>query len=172
VSAPRPSGAGARWGVFSLAPLLLSPRTRADLLRQMARFGVVGVTQGGIDTAVVYATRAAIGLYAAGVLAFFVAATPGWALNRAWTFRGRGGGPAHRQLAAFLTANALGFLLNRGIYATLVTVSPFCARNPVVAIAAGSVAGLLNFALSRQVVFPRTTEGSGEAGRRRAAAPP
>ena len=121
---------------------------------QFLRFGVVGTIGFVIDTATVYATRAALGLYGAGVLAFFVAATANWALNRAWTFRGHGGGAAHRQWALFLAANGLGFVLNRGTSAGLVTVSPFVATNPVIAVAAGSRVGLYsNFSLSRRVVF-------------------
>jgi len=36
----------------------------------------------------------------------------------------------------------------------LVTVSPVCAENPVLAVAAGSLAGMFaNFSLSRRLVF-------------------
>jgi putative flippase GtrA len=118
------------------------------------RFGTVGGVGFVLDSATVYATRAALGLYAAGVLSYFIAATANWLLNRIWTFRGRGSGPAHRQWAAFLAANMVGFVLNRGTYAILVTVSALCARQPIFAIAAGVLAGLFtNFSLSRRLVF-------------------
>ena len=118
------------------------------------RFGIVGGAGFVVDTATVYATRGILGLYGAGVLAYLVAATVNWALNRVWTFRGRGGGAAHRQWARFLLANGVGFVLNRGTYAILVTISALCARQPVLAILAGVVAGMfVNFSLSRRWVF-------------------
>ncbi len=127
---------------------------RLALAAEFLRFGVVGTIGFCFDTATVYATRGALGLYGAGAAAYLVAATVNWALNRAWTFRGRGAGPAHRQWARFLAANLFGFTLNRGTYALLVTINPFIARNPVFAVAAGSLAGLaLNFRLTRRHVF-------------------
>lgn len=130
-----------------------SPERRA-VAAQFLRFGAVGALGFLVDTATVYATRGWLGLYGAGALAFLVAATANWALNRAWTFKGKGQGPAHRQWAMFLAANLLGFVLNRGTYFVLVTVSPLCAEQPVLAVAAGSAAGMfVNFALSRRLVF-------------------
>jgi len=124
------------------------------LIRQFLRFGTVGGIGFVIDTAVVYALRGALGLYGAGMVSYLVAASCNWALNRVWTFRGLGEGPAHRQWARFMAANLVGFVLNRGTYAILVTWVPLCARQPVFAVAAGSVAGMfVNFALSRRVVF-------------------
>lgn len=128
---------------------------RIALLAQFLRFGTVGTFGFVVDTAVVYATRFWLGLYGAGILSFVVAATANWSLNRVWTFRGRGGDvPAHRQWALFMAANLIGFVLNRGTYFALVATSPVCAANPVLAVAAGSVAGLsANFVLSRRLVF-------------------
>ena len=57
-------------------------------------------------------------------------------------------------LEGMALANLLGLVLNRGTYAVLVTVVPLCARQPVFAVAAGSLAGMMvNFILSRRVVF-------------------
>ncbi len=133
---------------------LLSP-AQARLLGQFLRFGVVGAGGFLVDTATVYALKGWLGLYGAGAVAFLTAATVNWAINRAWTFAGQGAGTAlHRQWAAFLAFNALGFVVNRGVYAVLVTVSALCADQPVFAVAAGSVAGMfLNFHFSRTRVF-------------------
>ncbi len=140
-------------GMEAILARIVDP-ARSAVLAQFLRFGVVGVFGFVVDTATVYASRAALGLYGAGMLAFLTAATANWAINRIWTFRGQGGGPAHRQWAMFLAANSLGFVLNRGTYFVLVTVSVACARNPVIAVAAGSVAGMFaNFNLSRKLVF-------------------
>jgi putative flippase GtrA len=127
---------------------------RAAVLSEFLKFGVVGALGFVVDTATVYALRGSLGLYGAGAAAYLTAASSNWVLNRAWTFRGRGGQPAHRQWALFLLANLVGFVLNRGTYAILVTFVPLCAAEPVWAVAAGSIAGLgTNFFLSRKLVF-------------------
>ena len=132
---------------------VLTP-ARLALLRAFLRFGVAGGVGFLVDTAVVYGTRGAVGLYWAGALAYVAAATFNWLVNRLWAFRGRGGGPMHRQWALFLAVNLAGFVLNRGTYAVLVTVSAIAADNPVLAIAAGTAVGMgLNFHLTRTVVF-------------------
>jgi putative flippase GtrA len=133
---------------------LFADAQRIALLAQFLRFGVVGVAGFGVDTATVYALRGRLGLYGAGMTAYVVAATVTWALNRAWTFRGRGQGPAHRQWALFLATNFGGFILNRGTYVALIATSALCVRYPVLAVAAGAIAGMFaNFAASRQLVF-------------------
>jgi putative flippase GtrA len=127
---------------------------RIGVLVQFLMFGSVGVAGFVVDTATVYALRHSLGLYGAGLAAYFVAASVTWILNRLWTFRGQGSGPVHRQWARFLAVNTSGFVLNRGTYALLVTFVPLCAAQPVYAVAAGAVAGMfVNFGLSRRVVF-------------------
>jgi putative flippase GtrA len=127
---------------------------RIGVLVQFLMFGTVGVAGFVADTATVYALRRSLGLYGAGMVAYVVAASVTWILNRIWTFRGRGSGPVHHQWARFLAVNAAGFILNRGTYALLVTFVPLCADQPVFAVAAGALAGMfVNFRLSRKIVF-------------------
>lgn len=136
------------------SPTGLGRMSKWALLLQFLRFGAVGGGGFVVDTAVVYAMKGAVGLYWAGAIAYPVAATFTWIINRIWTFRGQGSGPVHRQWAIFLATNLLGFVLNRGTYFALVATSPFVAAYPVIAVAAGAVAGMfLNFHLARSVVF-------------------
>lgn len=137
------------------APLRrMADAARLRLLAQFLRFGVVGTFGFVVDTACVYALRHALGLYGAGAVAYVVAASANWLLNRVWTFRGQGGGPAHRQWARFLAVNMIGFVLNRGAYAVLIATVPLAAEQPVIATAAGALAGMVvNFVLSRTMVF-------------------
>jgi putative flippase GtrA len=134
------------------------------LLQQFARFGAVGTVGAVVDIGTVYAAMATVGLYAAGLLAYFTAVTTTWALNRAWTFAGRGSGSLGRQWMLFVAANGVGFVLNRGTFVLLVLLVPACAQHPVVAVLAGVGAGMFaNFNLSRRVVFrsqpaPRAAE--------------
>jgi putative flippase GtrA len=128
--------------------------TRIATLVQFVMFGTVGTVGFVVDTATVYALRHSLGLYGAGAVAYVAAATANWILNRIWTFRGQSSGSVHGQWLRFLAVNLLGFVLNRGTYAILVTFVPLCAEEPVYAVGAGAVAGMfLNFGLSRAMVF-------------------
>ena len=128
---------------------------RIRLLSQFLMFGSVGLIGWVIDTATVYGLRHLLGLYGAGIAAYVTAATGTWFFNRLWTFRGRTGtDPWHVQWRRFLAANFTGFLINRGLYALLVTVWPLAAAQPVIATFAGALAGMmLNFNMSRKLVF-------------------
>lgn len=143
--------------ILRLLPPPLRPwasPTRVALLTEFVRFGLVGFAGLFVDTAVVYATRYSLGLYGAGALSYVIAASVTWILNRIFTFRGRGSGPIHRQWAMFLLTNTLGFVLNRSVYALLVTFVAAAASQPVIATSAGAVAGMfINFSLSRRLVF-------------------
>jgi putative flippase GtrA len=118
-------------------------------------FGMVGLIGFAIDTATVYALRHPVGLYVAGIAAYFTAATGTWLCNRLWTFRYlTRTDPWHVQWGRFLTANLGGFAINRGVYALLVTFWDLAAQQPVIAVFAGALAGMtLNFNLSRKLVF-------------------
>ena len=128
---------------------------RAAVAQEFLRFGVVGTIGFLVDSGVLYGMIwLGAGLYLGRAISYVAAATATWALNRVWTFRGRGGGPVHRQWALFVAVNLLGFALNYGTYAVLVATVPVVAAHPVLGVAAGSIAGMFtNFALSRRVVF-------------------
>ncbi|MBR0669807.1 GtrA family protein [Neoroseomonas soli] len=140
-----------------LGPLLVRAlgAERAALATEFLRFGIVGTIGFLVDTAVLYGALAlGGGLYLGRAVSYLSAATANWGLNRIWTFRGRGGGPVHRQWALFVLVNLVGFALNYGAYALLVTFVPMVAAHPILGVAAGSVAGMFtNFALSRRLVF-------------------
>ena len=122
---------------------------------QFVMFGLVGLVGFVIDTGTVYAMRHAVGLYVAGLAAYFTAATGTWICNRLWTFRHLARtDPWYVQWGRFLTANLGGFAVNRGVYVLLVTFWELAARQPVFAVFIGAMAGMtLNFNLSRKVVF-------------------
>jgi putative flippase GtrA len=141
-------------GILSRIESTLGPE-RFQLLMEFLRFGVVGTVGFVVDTAVLYAGLAlGLGLYGGRAVSYLAAATTTWALNRLWTFRGRGDGPVHRQWALFLLVNLVGFAMNYGTYAALIEFVPMVAAHPVLGVAAGALAGMFgNFVLSRQLVF-------------------
>jgi putative flippase GtrA len=132
----------------------LATEARIQLLVQFLMFGTVGTFGFVIDTCIVYGLRGRLGLYGAGLVSYCVAATFTWLANRLWTFRGLGEGPAHHQWARFLGVNLFGFALNRGTYALMIAFVPLASQQPVIATAAGAIAGMfMNFGLSRAIVF-------------------
>lgn len=138
-------------------PIDALPDSRLGRLAvQFGKFGLVGVVGLVVDTAVVYALVFGAGLefFAARIPAYLAAATTTFALNRAFTFRGAADAPLYRQWATFLAANAFGGVVNYGVSVGLEAALPLAEAHPVLAVAAGSLSGMvLNFAASKHLVF-------------------
>ncbi|MGY6769160.1 GtrA family protein [Komagataeibacter sp. NFXK3] len=122
---------------------------------QFLKFGIVGALGLVWDTTTVYSLRPFVGLTTATIAAYFIAASINWLINRLWTFRNAGN--QHHfiiQWLRFLAANSLGFFLNRGCVFMLFHTSPVFKAYPVLALAAGALAGMMsNFHISRKLVF-------------------
>ena len=128
----------------------MNRQAAADFLR----FATVGASGFLVDTAVVYGLKDRLGLYGAGAVSDVVAATWVWWCNRVWTYAGRSSGSLVRQWWRFMVVNLSGLVLNRGTYAILVATSAEVRAYPVIAVAAGAVAGMFaNFFLSRRLVY-------------------
>ena len=149
------TGTGSPLVGLSRALLRRLPVARIVVLLQFVQFAIVGVAGLAAETATIYALRRRIGIYVLGLLAYAVSATVTWWLNRIWTFESAiPVGSRSSQWARYALANAPGFLLNRTLFFTLVTLSGLCAENPILAVSAGSLAGLFsNFTFSRLLVF-------------------
>lgn len=120
------------------------------------RFAAVGVVAAGVDMAAVELAVRMLGLdlYSARVLSYLCAATAAWWLNRRIAFADRSSSNRLAEWARYLAANLLGGLINYGVYAVLVTVLPVFAAHPFLAVAVGSLAGMMaNFAMSQRFVF-------------------
>ncbi len=138
--------------------------TRNRLVRLLAssqfiRFGIVGAGGYVVDASVLFLMLHGFGRdpYSGRLISYLAAATFTWAGNRYLTFADQ---RAHeirgivREWATFLAANAIGGLVNLGLYATLVRYAPPPANNPFVAQFFGVLAGLVfNFTLSKRLVF-------------------
>jgi putative flippase GtrA len=93
--------------------------------------------------------------YSGWFAAFFVAVTFTWWGNRTFTFRDRA---ATRGLLnewfAFLLGNSLGAAANFSVYFMLVAFAPPPFANPLLAIVAGTIVGLVfNFTVSSCFIF-------------------
>lgn len=134
---------------------------RLRLAVELLRFGVVGVA-GFVVDAVVLTLAIALGCgpWIGRLLSYLAAATTTFTLNRAWTFRAAASSRPVRQWALFLVVNLVGFMFNYGTYAVLIAYVPLVTANPVLGVAAGSLAGLMgNFVLSRRFVFGQGGNG-------------
>ncbi|HSM95680.1 MAG TPA: GtrA family protein [Rhizomicrobium sp.] len=123
------------------------------------RFAFVGGTGFFANEAVLYVAIhfLHLGPYAGGVFAFLITVTYTWWGNRLLTFRGeaaRGARGIAGEWFKFVTANTLGFLANYAVYAAFVTFAPAPLNSPYVALAFGTLVGLVfNFTMSTRFVF-------------------
>lgn len=123
--------------------------------QELLRFSLSGVAGFLVDAGVVWLlTHDGTGPILAQCVAFAVAVTVTWWLNRRFTFARHASPHLLREWAHYVAANALGAVVNNGVYVLLVLTVTLMARIPVLAVAIGSLAGLaFNFTASRAWVF-------------------
>lgn len=132
---------------------------RALARLSILRFAVIGALGMPVDAGVLWLMthRAGLDPYSGRIVSWLCAATFTWAGNRYFTFRGsraRGVTGTAKEWLRFLAANAVGGLVNVGLYSTLVRFAPPPANNLYVALVLGVLAGLVfNFTLSKKLVF-------------------
>ena len=126
------------------------PTTRQSFLR----FALVGVAGFIVDASVlILALSLGADFYTGRLCSFFCAVTATWYMNRIYTFASRDP-RLLREWGHFVSANALGGLINYATYALLVTTVGLFASHPIAAVGVGSVAGLMwYFLASHHVVF-------------------
>jgi putative flippase GtrA len=126
---------------------------------QFLRFAFVGGTGFFVNEAVLFVIIKALHMnaYAAGVVAFLFTVTYTWFGNRLLTFRGEAAtGPrgVAVEWVKFTGANLLGFAANYAVYSALLTFARAPLNSPYIALACGTLVGLLfNFTLSKRLVF-------------------
>lgn len=126
---------------------------------QFLRFAIVGGAGFFVNEGVLYGALHLLKLnpYAGGIFAFLVTVTFTWGGNRLLTFRGEAAHTLRDMLEEwfkFVAANTLGFCVNYAVYASLVRFAPTPFNSPYLALAFGTLAGLVfNFTLSKRFVF-------------------
>ena len=128
--------------------------TRLSILR----FAVIGALGMPVDWGVLQLmVHWGTGPYLGRVLSWFCAASFTWAGNRYFTFaasRARSFMGAGKEWLRFLAANAVGGLVNVGLYSVLVRFAPPPFNNLTIALVCGVLLGLVfNFTLSKKIVF-------------------
>jgi len=133
--------------------------TRALARLSILRFAVIGALGMPVDAGVLWLMTHRFGFdpYSARIVSWTCAATFTWTGNRYFTFhatRARGIAGIAKEWLRFLAANAVGGLVNVGLYSTLVRFAPPPINNLYVALVLGVLAGLVfNFTLSKKLVF-------------------
>jgi len=139
-------------------------QARRRLAREFLTFAAVGVGGALVDMGgLALALRVGhTGPYLGRVCSYLVAATFTWAVNRRVTFRDPRRDGLIRQWAHYLAVNAVGGLVNFGVYSGIVAAAahswvaatPYAFAVPYAGVAAGSLAGLLfNFSGAKRLVF-------------------
>jgi putative flippase GtrA len=122
------------------------------------RFAVIGALGVPVDWCVLHLmVHWGTGPYFGRMISWFCAATFTWAGNRYFTFaasRARGPVGTAKEWLRFLAANAVGGLVNIGLYSVLVRFAPPPFNDLTVALVLGVLLGLaFNFTLSKKIVF-------------------
>ena len=122
------------------------------------RFAIIGTLGMPVDWLVLQLmVHWGTGPYIGRMISWFCAASFTWTGNRYFTFSGtraRGFLASLREWARFLAANAVGGLVNVGLYSVLVRFAPPPLNDLTVALVLGVVLGLVfNFTLSKKLVF-------------------
>jgi len=125
------------------------------LFKELFFFGLVGVLGFIVDTAVLYALKGALGPYYARAISFVVAVFATWLANRTLTFKAKKSDmKKHAEFAVYFGLMLFGGAANYGAYAWLLLHNDWVLQNPIVGVAAGSLAGMsINFMTSRFIVF-------------------
>ena len=120
------------------------------------RFGFVGVLGFLADSLVVAVLRLIhSNLYLSQGIAYLVAATITWIFNRKFTFRMRQS-PTVREWFTYLMTNLSGGIANYVVFIIATRWSSFIYDHPIIAIAVGSLCGMVfNFIFSALFVFSR-----------------
>ena len=122
---------------------------------EFALFSLAGVAGFLVDASIVWTfTRAGVDPITAQAVAFTVAVTATWLLNRRFTFAHHASPNWLREWMHYVAANSVGAMVNNGVYVLLVLTVTLFSKEPVLAVALGSLAGLIfNFTVSRALVF-------------------
>lgn len=126
------------------------------------RFAAVGTAGFVVNWVALYCALnvARLDKYSSWFVAFLVGVTFTWWGNRTLTFRDRAASRGlGREWLAFFIGNSLGAIANFVVYFLLVTFNHASLGKPLVAIVAGTLAGLIfNFTVSSRFIFREKAE--------------
>ena len=134
-------------------------------MRAILLFALAGGVGYVVDAGVLLLAASSLGPYAGRLLSFCAAVFATWLINRSLTFRKRHSGlPWYREFLRYFTVCLGGGSVNLAVYALLTFVFMLSGWGLLLALGAGSLAGMgVNFVLSKRFVFIRTDPPREEA---------
>lgn len=135
----------------------LNPKNKMKTIKELLFFGVAGVLGFLTDAGTLYLVKSFIGVYFGRLVSFFLAVIVTWLFNRNITFKES---TAHMSLISeflhYLSLMVVGGTINLGVYYLLVGSVDQIKEWPVIAVAVGSIAGMVaNFISSRYLLYKR-----------------
>jgi putative flippase GtrA len=130
--------------------------------RRITVFGGVGAIGFAVDAGMLQALfLMGMAPLRARLISFPLAVTVTWLLNRRWTFRDRSAMGGRLGYPIYLLGQALGALLNMGVFVVSIHLRPTMAMHPIVPLAVGAAAGLaFNYLWSSLLVFRLRQSGT------------
>ncbi len=134
-------------------------------MRAILLFALAGGVGYVVDAGVLLLAAPTAGPYGGRLLSFCAAVFATWLINRSLTFRKRHSGLSlHREFLRYFTVCLGGGSVNLAVYALLTFVFMLSGWGLLLALGAGSLAGMgVNFVLSKRFVFMRTDPPQQEA---------
>lgn len=118
-------------------------------------FALAGAAGFVLDTVVLYLVKESLGVYYGRALSFSCAVLLTWVINRNFAFGHRASGVSLiREFVAYLKVMLVGGVVNYVVYVMLVMSINIIESEPVLAVAAGSIAGMFfNYISAKKFVF-------------------
>jgi len=127
-----------------------------ERVREIFFFGIAGVIGYFVDVVITMLFEPLIGPYLARLPGLVAAATSTWLINRTFTFRARKSRHASiwKEYLHYLSLMAAGAIISYSVYAIAVTLLSSGPFRLIIAIAVGSLAGMVvNYLSSRRFVY-------------------
>ena len=134
-------------------------------MTQFLLFAVSGTLGFLVDSLTLYLLKGALGLYLARAVSFLAAVFFTWLFNRSLTFRHQRSGYSWlSEFGVYLALMAAGGSVNYLVFSLLVFFLPVVHAEPIIGVAAGSIAGkFVNWVTSKYFLF-RKRKPASQAG--------
>ncbi|KIC86783.1 GtrA family protein [Pantoea agglomerans] len=126
-------------------------------IKELLFFGVAGVLGFLTDAGALYLVKPFIGVYFGRLVSFFLAVIVTWLFNRNITFKDNSASMnLISEFLHYLSLMVVGGTINLGVYYLLVGSVDQIRQWPIIAVAVGSIAGMVvNFISSRYLLYKR-----------------
>ena len=134
-------------------------------MTQFLLFAVSGTLGFLVDSLTLYLLKGALGLYLARAVSFLAAVFFTWLFNRSLTFRHQRSGYSWlSEFGVYLALMAAGGSVNYLVFSLLVFFLPVVHAEPIIGVAAGSIAGMFVNWVTSKYFLVRKRKPASQAG--------